>query len=679
MGWFSNLFGSKKYLHEAIPLNIEFSDDVIQQDRGFPPILIPPVYAYKSIRSSGEGGFEDVEYDFAEILRASDVEAYFKRSIIKKLTLFFKEGYDLVGRNQQTVNYIKKRLRQIQEATRIPTSRLFRQTAEDLITFSNCFWVVVRDKNKSGGSVYKGRDPIAGIFVIPAETIKVKTNKRGLIVAYQQHMPDGRKRRFSAKDVIHFSIDRKSGFTVGTPRVIPVLDDIRSFRRIEENVEMLIYRDIFPLYQYKVGTESRPALEYPDGTTEMEEVEAKIAFMPPEGIFVTPERHDITAIGAQGRALQVEGHLAHFKQRVLSGLGISGIDVGETEGASKASGEVVSQGLVDEVKDLQDLFEQQIKFNFFDTLLLESTFKFDVLSPDNNVRIVFKEIDSAAQIAAENHNSQLFQNNILTHGEARMRIGMDPMSDEDWTDSFFNKVTVPTLKLEASMKAQAASNTSSSPDGRSINRDMPENQYKTKLEPLTSINSIEDKNKSSVFDVFKAAREDSIYYSGIDDNSTWYTVVLKGAQEEFKKRFNKVLARKFVAGYRSVDLSTTFDLAASVKTVTDHSNKYVDAVFGDIKKEVVKQFNPVEIGSVFDNVQWRINFIYNTESNRAFNYGVLTALRNNGLQKVAIERHSETECEICDKMSGKVYDVAGLSLLNIPPHHVNCTCRIKRS
>jgi len=74
---------------------------------------------------------------------------------------------------------------------------------------------------------------------------------------------------------------------------------------------------------------SWPAGMMENGEREIDVVRREIELMPSEGGIVTPERHEVNFVGSEGRALRAEGYLSHFKQRVFSGLGMSGVDFGE--------------------------------------------------------------------------------------------------------------------------------------------------------------------------------------------------------------------------------------------------------------------------------------------------------------------------------------------------------------
>tara|TARA_R110002020_G_scaffold268819_4_gene484150 strand:- start:28983 stop:31190 length:2208 start_codon:yes stop_codon:yes gene_type:complete len=696
------------------------ADHAFQQERVLKPQIANPVLGYKgSTRSLVGDGFEDVEYDLSYILRIEDIESYLRQANAKKLTLFFKEGWHLVGQNATTVNYVKKRLQQIANATNISTEQLVRSTASDLIKLSNCFWLLARDKNKSGGKVVNGKKPIAGIFTIPAETLVVKTTKNGQVFSVKQRMPDGRKRAFSKENVIHFSLYRKNGFSIGTPSAWPVIEDILALRRIEENVEKLIYRDLFPIYHYKVGTETMPARIMPGGWDEVKDVKDEVESMPPEGIYVTPERHDIKVIGHEGRALRIEGYIKHFNNRVLSGLGLSSVDVGVAEGASKASAETMSQGLVDEVKYMQTCFEDMFDNFVIRTLLKESSFKFDVTAPANTVHIKFREIDLAQQIKLENHLAQMFTQHAINHDELRNKIGELPIEDDWWDKSFWKLIAEPKAliaasdepyspaaqalagavntaiqpeQLEKAKQEMAANNAAASQSSDRGNRegagkDRPSNQHGQKLEPITRTSrnhfaSIRDSKQkhASVFEVFRSARNDAMQYAAAPSkrDKNMHGALLRSAKEELKLRLSKLTKNSFNSGYESIidSLPLSLEVISTFNIINNHINDRINIIFSDIEKNKLSLLAPIKAGAVFDQIEWRVTLLIDTEISRAYNFGRLSALRKINVEKVVYTTLSGSECTKCAKMSSKEYDIGDASLLSIPPHHPNCACLI---
>jgi hypothetical protein len=291
--------------------------------------------SYSQQFAGGRGVFTSGEYDLSEIGVIEDVESFCRQAFKKKEGLMFKEGVNIKGANKDTVRYYKTRMSQMAQASGIPESVLLKRVARSLIRVSNAFLVKVRDERASGGKVRvtaegKTLKPVAAYFPAAPETMRADIDQEtGKIMKWRQVLPNGRWKDYNAEDVIHFAIDRREGFLFGVPSLIPVMDDIRALRQIEENIELLLYQHLFPLFHYKVGTETAPAGYTEEGVKEVDAVEQQIKYMPSEGSIITPERHEIKAIGAEGRAIRAEGYLEHFKKRVFAGLGVSAVDMGD--------------------------------------------------------------------------------------------------------------------------------------------------------------------------------------------------------------------------------------------------------------------------------------------------------------------------------------------------------------
>lgn len=695
--YFTSLTKKEKVFHPAEidvlpPQDVPIKDDAFQQQLIIKPAIINPAKGYKSSRGAiGDGAYEYPEYDLIKTIAAEDIDAYLFRANRKKLTLCFKEGYDFVGKNPTTVKYLKKRLKQMAHATNITTHQLLHSTVGSLIKVSNCPWVCVRDAEKSGGKVKTINgvklDPIAGVFIVPPETVRVKTDNNGRIKGFKQVMPDGRYKIFNPRDIIFYAINRKPGFAFGTPLTTAVLDDINTLRRIEANIETLIYKDLFPVYQYKIGTTERPARVGPDGISEVDKIKTEVENMPPEGIFVTTERHEISAIGSEGRALRAEGYIKHFKQRVMSGLNMSGVDLGETEGASKSSSEVVTQGLIDEIKGLQDVFEDLFNNYFIRALLLEGDFKFDPLEEENMVYLKFREIDMATQIAMENHSAQLYSQYCLNHDETRRRMGEEVSDDPWWETSFWEQIKKKELELTHPEPVVAPGGGASDTRGQKsgANRDRPSNQHGEKREPLTRTHQVKVKFKFCDFfrntflteklsDLFASARRDIAMLPEV--NAITLSIILGTYSKRSQDAFKFVLRRAFADGLQSTGSAIDVYDAAQLSTLTNYADSLIERIYKQLNRNIKDNMSITEAVSLFDAVEYRIKYIQETEKTRAFNYGVLvgTKSQSNRYEQVLLESQ-EGSCQKCS-IAARQYGLQDLTLFTIPPHHPNCKCKI---
>lgn len=426
---------SKVVTKKATPKKqVKKNSEVIKlgRDNGKAPNLKNPVSQYGWRQT-----FVPSEYNLVEISLIEDGESYVRQAFQKKASLMFKEGEVYTGLNEDTISYIKNRIRQIEYVTGIPWRTLLKQTGKELISKSNFFWVKVRKDQHSGGDKGVQRaKPIAGYFPMGAENVYVKKDEYGRVIEYEQRLPGDKNKKFKPEDVIHFKCDVKPGFTFGTPKIVPVIPDIQALRRLEENVEVLFYQTLFPVFQYKVGTETKPAttLTLADGTVidEVSYVRQQIQYMPTEGGIVTPERHEIKYIGAEGQIPNYQPVLSYFKNRVLAGLGISALDIGDGDTSNRATASALSTALIDSVKDYQAVMEEIINAQVISELLLEANWGFDPLVEDNFVSLKFKEIDIEEQMK-KNVNAQLLYNaDMIDLNEAREVIGLQPL--EKWQE-----------------------------------------------------------------------------------------------------------------------------------------------------------------------------------------------------------------------------------------------------
>lgn len=413
-----------------------------------------PVFNYRTTRPYFMNDWQKLEYDFKEIDKVATIEAYLQISFDKKLALFMKEGFEIIGKDPDLAAYVERRLREICYVSRTTPRQFISDIARNIVRYSNCFILVKRNDKLSGGYTrtdFKGRKilPISSLHVLPTSMVQVKVNDLKQPILYRQYSEEDWTENtrpfteYKPEEIIHFHVNKLEGFVVGTPRASAAIEDIKALRRIESDIEVLLHQSIFPIVQYKVGTEEQPATILPDGRDEISLVTDVINNQPPEGFFVTPERHEIKMIGAEGRSLRAENYLQYFKQRVLSALNLSSVDIGEGDTANRSTAAQMSRSLVDAVKADQQSLEEQIYANVIIPLLQESTEdnSFDWLDPKNKVALRFKEIDIENQLRKENGAIQLWLNNAITHDELRERVGLSPVSDAEWQESYYKMVT----------------------------------------------------------------------------------------------------------------------------------------------------------------------------------------------------------------------------------------------
>ena len=406
----------------------------------------------------GHRGIMRPEYDLLEPFTLVDTEAYLKQATNRRLALVMRNGYEIVNHGRQEYSdYLKKRLDRMEYAMRRPIMNLFRDILTNLSLCSNCFLLKIRDEEGAGvPPKKKGKVPVAGYTIIPAHQIFPYLDK-GVISKWRRFYESGMPYEdYSVDDIIHLKWDCKPGHIYGTPRTVGVRDDIFALRRLEENIELLFINYLFPLFHIKVGSPEAPCTYYQDGTSEIDMIRMQIENMPKEGVFVTDERVEVKAVGAEKQALNTEKILAHLKNRVFAGLGMSPLDMGEGDTANRSTADNISQVLKDSIKADLDSFAGQIRMAVFAELFLEANISLSVQEAVSACHLTFHEIDMDNKIKEENHAIQLYQNHAIGHPEFRKRIKMKPMEESDHKETHHERHTKDLITHEHKLNLKAA-------------------------------------------------------------------------------------------------------------------------------------------------------------------------------------------------------------------------------
>ncbi len=631
---------------------------------------------------SGQSEWVYPQYDHFEVEMVYDVESYAARATRAKLALFLKEGMEFIGSDDRRVDYIRARISQMERATSIPFEILIFQVCRDLIVHSNAYWVKVRNPKASGGRTRKVGEkevkPVAGYFPLPPEAMVPLVDTSGTIVSWKEIIGSDEK-IFSPDDIVHFYTNRKVGYPLGVPSIWPAIDDIRALRSLEANLDVLVHKHLFPIFLWKVGTPEKPAQTYPDGTTEIEEVQNRVAEMPTEGSLVVSERLDVKAVGAENKALRVEFFLKHFVERLLAGLDVSSIDVGIGDSSSRSTAQTLSRNLMDSVK-LNQITIERFMEGVIAELLLESTFsEKTIFDADHLVHLKFHEIDKEAKTANATHLMDLFIKNGITHPELRVGIGRDPLTPEeeqelDWHKWGREKALI--LAGDETLVTKSSPTSSSSagkPNSAIANKNNPTNQHGPRGAPKLNKDSFAASNNS-----------------GINPVLYWYTSIRDELQTRWsvEKRLDLLKA--------AVDIRATFALASKDLSVIIHQiirNKYpdpetiqglyrmsdsrVDKYISRLEQDLLSQLRSRNDSPnvVFESLRYRTVLIYDTERAWAGNIATLKWLRK---FKVDIQIvGSDTMCDICRSKLTIVRVDDKLEEVEVPPFHPLCECWLK--
>jgi hypothetical protein len=210
------------------------------------------------------------------------------------------------------------------------------------------------------------------------------------------------------------------------------------------------------------------------GVTEVDIVRNAYESMKMEGALITSERAKVAAITT--KPMQLEGMLQHFIDRVVTGLGLSDMDIGRGGSANRGTATILSRSLMDRCKELQQILAEFINTELLDVLLIEGGFE---VNPENQVHLRFPEVDIERMLKIGNHAVDMYNSNAITEDEMREMLGRDAITETERKRMVFELVNKPAAKIKAENRGPA--NTIAS-------KTKPTNQSGTKSAKTTPVN-----------------------------------------------------------------------------------------------------------------------------------------------------------------------------------------------
>ena len=651
-------------------------------------------------RSAQSNDLTAAEYSLTEIQNAIKSDSYIKRFVTDYSQLIFKAGYNIVGENDAAAEYIRKRLRLMSFMTNESFDNLMIEIGNDLVAYSNAFLVKSRtDFNGINLSdltinpVYDNK-AVGGYFRIDPSTIEIQRDTNGTIKTYQQTLGNDTV-KFKPTDVIHFYIDKEPSNAFGTPRIASALEDVKMLRRIEGNVERLIYRCLFPITQMKVGIPQQGMMATDQ---EIKEAQQVVEQLVDDGLIITNEKVEFKNLGANNVALNAEPYLNYFEKRVFSALYLSTSMMGR--GGVKQDADSMEEQVHDAVKYFQKSISNFIQNNLFNELLLEGGFN-PILNEGDIVYFVFNEINLETKVKVENHYLNQYQGNAITFEELRQELGR--RADNISLDDVYANAVTQKNKMDLVWAGKGmltpdgtaspengdpkAADKSSDENKQISNTDQPENQHgKSSVNIKEFKESADDRNKitkknidiykknfSVIYNKFQAMRNDVC-----DDvkNQDAFTIPL--TRESIMKMLEKYMEKELAAGYKKAirdcgNKSPDFTFDIQTINIVKETKNTIDEIFKEISKRIKKCETREEKESVFNSLEYRLRFLTEYTVSKAYWYAYVKTCNALGKEKVYVDFGNSE-----DKKSHKnVIDTKHFSLDDIPPFHAYCSCKIK--
>ena len=435
------------------------------------------------------GTFIKPEWDFKKIHLAFSNESIFRRAVEKYVEQIRKHEWEFVGNNPNTVKYIRKRFDQMATVTNKPTSELFDEIAFNLVLYSNALVVKQRNRKASGGKERKTFDgykrvPVAGYFCVDPSTVEVDRDEYGNVRKWKQLREDTSIQRFFSKELnndtevewpaynmIHIK-DKgasPSNYFFAMPMSVPVIADMQALRELEELLLLESIKVAVPKLHAKVGSKEQP------GTQEqVDDLAATIRNLTGDGVMITTERVTIEDVAKATSANNIlTAALTYFRARVLAGLGMSDIAMGQGDTANRATAQVMNSEIQSTSAKFQRILKKAIEFHIIRELLYESGYTEWTLDDESMVTLSIPEVALQEKITREAHHLNLYLSNGITHSELRKELGKDLLEAVQEEDMYLNRVSIPL--------AEAGSVSDTPQQNASNNTSRPSNQHGTQL------------------------------------------------------------------------------------------------------------------------------------------------------------------------------------------------------
>jgi len=446
-----------------------------------------------AFKGGQRGIFRAPEWDMAKVQLAFTNESMFRRAIEKYVEQIRKQKWEFIGNNPNTVKYIRKRFDQIATVQNKPTDDFLDEIAFNIVLYNNVVIIKRRNRKASGGKPRKTFDgyqrvPVAGYNVVDLTSIEVDKDDFGNVRKWRQ-LPTtasttaslisrlGQKEEIKTPEwpphnVIHVK-DRGSSpsqYFFAMPMSIPVLADMEALRELEELSLLESIKVAVPKIHAKVGSKEQP------GTQEqVDDLASTIRNITGDGILVTTERVSLDDVAKATQANNIlTASISYFRARVMAGLGMSGIAMGDGSTANRSTAQTLSAEMQSTSAKFQRIIKNAIEFYIIRELLYEVGYSEFTLDDDNMVYLSIPEIDLAEKIRREAHYLNLYNNNTITEDELRKELGRDILSDAEREGLYISKIQIPLAKATAAVQTNAAENTAE-------NNARPSNQHGTQL------------------------------------------------------------------------------------------------------------------------------------------------------------------------------------------------------
>jgi hypothetical protein len=597
------------------------------------------------------------EYDLPTIANAVQQDGILRRSVTLFVEQILKNSFEFKSKQDTYLRHVKRRIREIENLTGVSFHEFVSQVANQLVTYGNCYVIKVREKDVSKfGRTYtlygKEHNPIVGLFVADATTMEIGLNEKGHILNYQQ-VVRGELRIWDERDVIHLAYNKIPGTLTGMSSILPVLDDVRALRKLEEEIEILGFQYSIPLYLYKVGTK-----DIPPAPGEVDSVSSTVSNMPAYGMLVVPGHHTIEVPSNANTPVDVLSFVEHFKKRIFAGLGVSPVAMGESSSSNRNTSEVLDNSMQTITKSYQQIIKHKLELELIRELLLDGGYS----NSEDNVEFSFPEIDIENQIKKETHIIALWQNNLITRTEARVMMDYDANAEE--SDLFLEKVDMPKLELQFSTQVEVA-DIGAKAAAKSAAASAARTTSSSKKNAKSTSSKVRPSNQHGTSTGRPKYVKNDVQLNLFDGLSIFN-------QDEFIKNLTSEcdIAFKDELDYTITDICKYYHIdkpSLNDKLVTD----YLDKVHLIIEDKITLATKNLDNDLRFENISKITKDFLIKQSDKIRNLAKILVYKSLGYKTILVTSDD------CDNHTNINLEISKISYTDIPPFSYNCKCEVE--
>lgn len=646
-------------------------------------------------RSMRDASFErPTNFSMSEITTAYEVDSYVRQAVDKYVDLCFKEGWRLVGSNQAYIEYIRERFAYMEAISGRTIDEVLIQIVYNVVKYGNAFLAKARFPRRVAlpfrAQGINGKMPVAFYEPLHPGTIEVARRENGEVVAFRQDVGGGAEPKiFAPDDIIHFPWKREDGNFFGTPWIAAAIEDVKLLRVIESGAENLIRKYVYPILHAKIGM-PQPGYEAED--EDIEKAKADFESMPPEGVWVTPERYSLTAVGMDGEVLDISPYLRYMEQRVFTGLGVSETIMGRSGSAARTTALTQAREMYDRARAIHRIVEHIFNLHIIDELLLEGGFDPLENRSTKGAAIKFNEIDLDALFKRENNAIYKFVHNAITFPEMRAELGLD--QDVDESQLYINMITLPRLMVRGGAG-------SVDDDTRDVdNRQQPANQYGKKTsadsdrqnefaeayqgrERITQkVQRLWDQMAELILRIAKSPHHRKEETARLFRNQVYLSI--RSAARAIKHELEIAYMDGATKAREQIGTSDLRGLSVQpvVESIWHLAESDAERIAKDLsdRLEAISRRSPASLlyaqaKSAVEVTAYRLRFLAASYANLAYHAGFAYQAKAHGMPEVHV-LHDQDACSKCRSIDR--IDLSEIDLVHrIPPFHPgNCRCTL---